>query len=456
LDIAEALMSKADETLGWSTLPLGTVLREKYRIDRVLGVGGTAVVYAVTHRNRRRFALKLLHPDLSRRPDVRARFTREGYVANTVEHPSIVEVLDDDVDDHGSAFLVMELLEGVSVDALSATIATSSPRAALELAEQLLDALDHAHQKSIIHRDIKPSNLFVTRAGTLKVLDFGVARLRDRAAPTTQTGATLGTPAFMAPEQARSQNGALDARVDIWAVGATLFTLLSGKHVHEGEGARDVLIRCATEPPRTLASVMPDARRELVELVDRALRVDPDERFESATAMRDAVREVMRRVFPEPHGALQAVVSEHLARSTEPALAPSPSPIEHFTNLPPVSTQKGPRRAARGVTLAAALVLGVAGTFGIRALVFEARSAGSIALPAPAAPAAAPKPANPSEPVKTAPPPPARGAVLPVNARTAAAAPHAAPRTKPTAVPASPPDPPSAGARENPLHLEIQ
>jgi serine/threonine protein kinase len=452
-------MSKADETLGWSTLPLGTVLREKYRIDRVLGVGGTAVVYAVTHRNRRRFALKLLHPDLSRRPDVRARFAREGYVANTVEHPSIVEVLDDDVDEHGSAFLVMELLDGLSVDALTAPLSTSSPRAALELADQLLDALDHAHRKSIIHRDIKPSNLFVTRAGRLKVLDFGVARLRDRAAPTTQTGATLGTPAFMAPEQARSQSGALDARVDIWAVGATLFTLLSGKHVYEGEGAREVLIRCATEPPRTLASVMPDAARELVELVDRALRVDPDERFESATAMRDAVREVMQRAFPEPHGALQAVVGEHLARSAEPALAPSPSPIEQFfTNQPRLSAQKGRKRAARGVAFAVALVLGVAGAFGIRALVLQARSAEDVALPAPPARAAALEPAGPSEPVKTVPSPPARGAVLPVDSRntTAAAAPRATQRTKPTAVPASPPDPPSSGARENPLHLEIQ
>lgn len=451
-------MSKADETLGWSTLPLGTVLREKYRIDRVLGVGGTAVVYAVTHRNRRRFALKLLHPDLSRRPDVRARFAREGYVANTVEHPSIVEVLDDDVDEHGSAFLVMELLDGISVEALAEPLATSSPRAALELAEQLLDALEHAHKKSILHRDIKPSNLFLTREGRLKVLDFGVARLRDRAAPTTQTGTTLGTPAFMAPEQARSQNGALDARVDIWAVGATLFTILSGKHVHEGETARDVLIRSATEPPRTLASVMPDAPRELVELVDRALRVDPEERFESATSMRDAVREVMRRVFPEPHGSLQALVTDHLARSAEPELARSPSPLEPFvTSEQNASAQPARKRAARGVAFAAALVLAVAGAFGVRALVFEGRSTGDIELPAPAARGATAVPAGPSESGKSAPSPPARPAVVPANARTTAAAPRAAPRTNPTAaVAAGSSGPPSAGERINPLHLEIQ
>lgn len=356
-------MSNADETLGWSTLPLGTVLRTKYRIDRVLGVGGTAVVYAVTHRNRRRFALKMLRPDLSARPDVRSRFVREGYVANTVEHPSVVDVLDDDVDERGSVFLVMELLDGLSLDQLCAAPAPALPaREALELADQVLDAIEHAHRKGIVHRDIKPSNLFLTRDGHVKVLDFGIARLRDASLEATHTGATLGTPAFMAPEQASAEPCAVDARADVWAVGATLFTLLSGRHVHEGDDAQEVLARRATEAPRSLASVMPDAPPALVALIDGALRADPRERFASAAAMREAVHAAARSLYGErPHGTLRALVGERLSQCSEPPTPRGPSPVEQsFARDPTKESPKASRRKRNaGAAAALAIALGV-------------------------------------------------------------------------------------------------
>jgi serine/threonine-protein kinase len=273
--------------------PIGTVLRGKYLLDRVLGVGGMAVVYAATHRNQKRFAVKVLRRELSVQPDIRARFLREGYAANTVDHPGAVAVLDDDTAEDGSAFLVMELLDGSSVEDLWERCSRRVPwMAALGIVDQLLDVLAVAHAKDIVHRDIKPANLFATKDRQVKVLDFGIARVRDAAVNQTRatgTGLVLGTPAFMSPEQALGRSREIDARTDVWASGATLYTLISGQQVHEAESAQEVLIRAATTPARSLAEVAPGMPAPIVALVDRALAFDKHARWPSAQAMRDAV-----------------------------------------------------------------------------------------------------------------------------------------------------------------------
>jgi eukaryotic-like serine/threonine-protein kinase len=293
-------MSEEAEILAIASQRVGTVLHGKYHIDGVLGVGGMATVYAATHRNRKRFAVKMLHTEFAVRSDVRARFVREGYVANSVPHPGVVAVIDDDVDELGSPFLVMELLEGVTVDVLYTTGDGAIPvREALGIAHQLLDVLEAAHQKSVVHRDIKPANLFVLRDGQLKVLDFGIARLRDAdvVLKSTRAGALLGTPAFMAPELALGMPENVDARTDVWAVGATLFTMLSACLVHSGGNARQIMIRAATEPARSLESIMPDLPVAVAALVSRALAFDRGQRWPSAAAMRDAVLETYRDLF---------------------------------------------------------------------------------------------------------------------------------------------------------------
>src|SRR5258708_29891152 len=150
---------------------IGTVLRGKYRLDRVLGVGGMATVYAATHRNGKEFALKLLHPELALRKDIRARFIREGYVANAVKHPASVAVLDDDVGEDGTAFLVMELLHGQTVETLWQRSDEQLPLALVAgIALQLLDVLAAAHARGVVHRDIKPENVLLTAEGQVKVL----------------------------------------------------------------------------------------------------------------------------------------------------------------------------------------------------------------------------------------------------------------------------------------------
>ena len=257
---------------------LGRVLRGKYRLDRVLGIGGMATVYAATHRNKKRVAIKMLHPELSMRENIRTRFLREGYVANSVDHPGAVSVHDDDVAEDGSAFLVMELLEGSSVEEVSAS--RDGRRLPLGLVLSVGDAL-------------------------LEVLDFGIARLHDETGgEATAAGAMMGTPAYMAPEQALGESNKIDAQTDLWAVGATLFVLLSGMLVHDGANGQQLMVNAATKKARSLASVAEDVPRPVADVIDKALTFDKGERWASAKEMRDALRKACVEATGAPVSAL--------------------------------------------------------------------------------------------------------------------------------------------------------
>jgi len=306
---------------------LGTVLRGKYRLDRVLGVGGMAAVYKATHRNQSEVAVKMLHPELSLHEDIRTRFLREGYAANSVKHPGAVLVHDDDVAEDGSAFLVMELLDGAGVEQLWERCRHRMPvRAVVAVAHQLLDVLAAAHEKGIVHRDIKPANLFVTRDGTLKVLDFGIARARDALASgahSTGTGMLLGTPAFMAPEQALAKSREIDGQTDLWAVGATMFTLVTGATVHEGENAPQIMVKAATTQARPLANVAGGVPAPIAQVIDRALAFDKAARWPSASAMREGLEQACRAALGEaPSRAVLAGFFEHADVATAATLHP--------------------------------------------------------------------------------------------------------------------------------------
>lgn len=270
---------------------VGTVIRRKYTLDRLLGVGGMGSVYAATHRNGSRVALKVLHPELARLKDVRARFLREGYVANKIAHPAVTRIIDDDDDDEQkTVFLVMELLDGESVDARWERHGRRLPVGeVLGYADRLLDVLVVAHEQGVVHRDLKPENLFVTTTGDLKVLDFGIARLLDGTGATV-SGQLLGTPAFMPPEQANGRVREIDARSDLWSVGALVFTMLAGVHVHEARHASEQLIYAATQEARKLEAVASWVPRDVSHFVNRALSFDRDARWPSAREMQQALR----------------------------------------------------------------------------------------------------------------------------------------------------------------------
>ncbi len=195
-------------------------------------------------------AVKVLRERLASDPQVERLFRREALLANLIGHPAVVPVLDDDVAEDGDIFLVMPLLEG---ETLRARVERHEGRRlpaeeVAVIAHAVLGALGVAHAKKVVHRDIKPENIFVTTSGEVKVLDFGIGRSSRRTTRTTATrsGNAVGTPAFMAPEQALGRQREVDARTDLWALGATMFSLLSGRYVHEAESGTEVAILAAT------------------------------------------------------------------------------------------------------------------------------------------------------------------------------------------------------------------
>jgi serine/threonine-protein kinase len=274
---------------------VGQVLRNKFTIERVIDIGGMAAVFAATHRNGKRVAIKMLHPYIATNADVRERFLREGYAANKVEHRGAVQILDDDTLEDGAVFIVMELLEGESLEKWMARAPEGRVPAhdVLAIADQVLDVLGAFHTQKVIHRDIKPGNLFITKDGVVKVLDFGLARLRDpRAGNIAPTGAgiVLGTVAYMPPEQAQGKSDAIDARSDLFAVGAVMFQALTGKLFIKGHTAIERLMNAMKDPAPKLASVLPGVPEYLADVVDTALAYDKTKRWADANDMRQAVR----------------------------------------------------------------------------------------------------------------------------------------------------------------------
>ena len=281
------------------------VLNGKWTVDRLLDVGGMGAVYEATHRNGRRAAIKILHQRFARDPEVRKRFLREGYVANKIGHPGAVAILDDDTAEDGSPYLVMELLEGESLAGWLQRVGGKLPLTeVVAVAGQVLEVLAAAHANGIVHRDLKPANVFVTRTGHAKLLDFGLARIRDSAIsliPTAQ-GVVMGTAGYMAPEQARGTTDQVDHRTDIFAIGAVMFRAMAGRRIHEQVNAFELTVAAMKEHAPTLATVVPDAAPLLVAAVDRALAFDKANRWQDANAMfaalRDAYEEQRRRPPP--------------------------------------------------------------------------------------------------------------------------------------------------------------
>jgi len=301
------------------------VLNDKWTLERLIGVGGMAAVYAARHRNGAKAAVKVLHPDLSRHKEVRERFLREGYAANRVEHPGAVKVMDDDVvaagPDAGTAYLVMELLEGESLQDRLERGASIGEREFLAIAEMVLDVLDAAHSRGVVHRDLKPENLFlVLDAGSgqerVKVLDFGLARLLDGQAITTY-GLALGTPSFMSPEQAAGRIDEIDGRTDLFALAATGFRLRTGRRIHEGANAIELVRKMANFAAPKIQTMAPDVSSPFARVIDRALEFKREDRYGSAAEMRADVRRAL--------GQLDGLARTELA-VVSPLSAPQPPP----------------------------------------------------------------------------------------------------------------------------------
>jgi serine/threonine-protein kinase len=258
----------------------------KWAVERLIAIGGTSTVLQARHPNGRRAALKVLHQHLAAHGRTRERFLREGRLANLVDHPGVVAVLDDFVTEDGTAVLVLELVHGKTL----AMLAKESGGAlgvgeVVEAAVRVLEILAVAHDANVIHRDIKPENILRCTDGGYKLADFGLAALCHDLGVLTGTNASLGTPAYMSPEQARGETRSIDARTDIWGLGATMFTLLTGRFLHATSEPRSLIVAAATEPAPSISSIEPSIEAPLAHVIDRALRMDKEERWPNARAM---------------------------------------------------------------------------------------------------------------------------------------------------------------------------
>jgi serine/threonine-protein kinase len=357
---------------------VGSVLHEKWTLERLLGVGGMGAVYAARHRNGARAAVKVLSPQSGRLPHIRDRFLREGYAANRVEHPGAVKVLDDDViqdgEDEGTAYLVMELLEGESLQDRAKREPPLGERDLLEVADGVLAVLDAAHANGVVHRDLKPDNLFLARDAErkftqIKVLDFGLARLLE-AQEQTIAGMALGTPTYMSPEQAAGHVDQIDGRTDIYALGSILFQLVSNKRIHDALHTLGLVVRMATMPAPKLRTVAPEVSEGFAKIVDRALEFRREDRYSTAAEMRAAVKAALAtragveastlNVIPasvEPGEPSEVATAPTVAapvapaalveaRSTEVGASQEP-PVGRDTNAEARETSAAPKRRAR-------------------------------------------------------------------------------------------------------------
>lgn len=303
---------------------VGQTISGKYKLLRLLGDGGMGSVYEAEHMGLgTRVAIKVLHSDLARRAGIAERFLQEARVSAQIRSPHVVQVTDVDRTPEGVAYLVMELLQGEPLSSVVKREHKLSVPTACQYTAQILQALEAAHALGVIHRDLKPDNVFVTFQGgkpVIKLIDFGIAKLKTAQAGQTKNltvaGMLMGTPEYMAPEQAYSADK-VDVRADLYAVGVMLYEMLSGKAPAEADDPRVLILKVERGEVTPLVQAAPGIEPSLAGFVHRAMAPRPELRFSNATEMRIALEDLLsgRRpgtaklpapgsVVPQQHAAL--------------------------------------------------------------------------------------------------------------------------------------------------------
>jgi len=355
---------------------------------REVGRGGMGVVYAAEHPLLGSQAVvKQLRPELSAQRDLIERFFNEARAASRIKHPGIVSIFDFGYSDDGSAYFVMEYLEGESIAARLARTGPIPEAHARRLGRQMASALAAAHETGIVHRDLKPDNVFlvpdeaVAGGERAKILDFGIAKLGGEAGEgvaVTRTGALLGSPLYMSPEQCRG-TGEVDARADIYALGCLLFAMVTGRPPFLGQGVGEIIGKHIYEQPPRPRELVPAISAALDGALMRALEKDPDRRHATMRAFAAALDGGEEEV-PAAVPALAAEDSESFAAtadtilSTSPEAAPTMPAAVSATQPPAATTSGGGRQRTVAMWIAAALAAGMAGFF-VLARVDERRPA---------------------------------------------------------------------------------
>jgi serine/threonine protein kinase len=281
-----------------SPVAQGDVLAQKYKVDRIIGVGGMGVVVAATHLAlNQKVALKLLLPSALSSAESVERFLREARAIASLRSVHVPRVVDVGTLESGQPYMVMELLEGEDLGQLLARCGPLGSGEAMEYVRQACEALVEAHDLGIVHRDLKPNNLFLARDARgreqIKLLDFGISKSRDLDAGNlslTRTSAVMGSPVYMSPEQMRASRD-VDARTDIWSLGVTLYELVTGELPFHAESAMALGAKVLHEAPAPPSERRPDIPPPLNALILRCLEKDPANRFPDARTLMTALSE---------------------------------------------------------------------------------------------------------------------------------------------------------------------
>jgi serine/threonine protein kinase len=287
-------------TITASAILKGALVAGKYRVIDEIGRGGMGVVYrAEDTRLKRTVALKFLSPELTADPEARQRFIQEAQAAAALSHPNICVIYEVGDSDERS-FIAMEYVEG---ETLRRKIMKGPliPEVALDMAAQIAEGLCEAHKKGIIHRDIKSANIIVTERGQAKIMDFGLAKLQGGRS-LTETRTTLGTVAYMSPEQARGEK--VDHRTDIWSLGVVLYEMLTGGLPFKGDREASILYSVVHEEPKPLKEMKPGLPQEIEQIVSLALKKKPESRYSSALEMLEDLKKYQQHLQAERAGAL--------------------------------------------------------------------------------------------------------------------------------------------------------
>ena len=307
----------------------GSVLGDRYQVEARIGAGGMAEVYRgfdpVLNRT---VAIKVLSPQFARDTSFVQRFRREAQAAARLNQPNIVAVYDTGADD-GTQFIVMEFIEGRTLAEFLDTGRKPTPVQAAEIAQKICDALSSAHAQGVIHRDIKPGNVMVTRDGTVKVMDFGIARvLGPETAP--QTSAVLGTASYLSPEQA--QGNPVDARTDIYSLGVVLYEMLTGRPPFMGDTPVAVAYKQVNETPSIPSELNTDVPARLDAVVMKALAKNPSNRYQTAEEFSADLDRVIKgqevEATPLMAGAGTAAATQVISRPQHTAVLPPPEEPE--------------------------------------------------------------------------------------------------------------------------------
>jgi serine/threonine-protein kinase len=264
---------------------VGSTLGDAYQIVRMVGEGGMGKVYEARHTRlaNKRFAVKMLHAEYAQNRDIVARFQREAEAASGIAHPNVVDVYDVHHTDDGRPYLVGEFLEGEELGEYLGRAGKIQASLAARIVRQVCRALGAAHARGVVHRDMKPENVFLVGSPqnpTVKVIDFGISKVGDAGGTAlTRTGMIMGTPSYMAPEQARGDK--VDHRADIYAVGGILYRALTGKKPFDSDDASATLTLVLTEDPARPRAVEPSIPQALEIVIQRAMAKDPAERYRS-------------------------------------------------------------------------------------------------------------------------------------------------------------------------------